>query len=348
VPSPYSAKGAFVGETGTSRWPRLLVPASFFEKIRCGGRGARRKRRLGTARGCATLYVLRRLAAFLAPTGKFLLQTEIHAYAFAISANLLLSFFPFLVLMLSICQNLLHWPRAADVIYLALQDFLPSDPGVLDFVRRNLRAAVSAHGRIAVFSAILLLATSNGVFEPLEVALNRVWGIGSNRSFWRNQWVSFGLILVCGALAFISILFTTMNRELLDALAGPLPALARWASLAAFKAAALPVSVAILFLVYWLLPNGLIPWRSALTAAIVIGVVMEAAKYLYILVWPLLDFRRVYGPFFISVTVIVWGVAASLILLAGAEISARLQRERAGPAAAGQAFPQKQIPKNLF
>ncbi|MBI3695706.1 MAG: YihY/virulence factor BrkB family protein [Acidobacteria bacterium] len=264
-----------------------------------------------------------RLISFFAPTLKFLLQTEIHVYAFAISANLLLSFFPFLVLLLSVCQHLLHWRKATDVIYLALQDFLPADPQLFDFVRHNLRAAVASRGRVEAFSIVLLLFTSNGVFEPLEVALNRVWGIRPNRSFWRNQWVSFGLILVCGVLALLSTLFTTMNRDLLEFLAGPLPRLARWISLVLFKAAALPVSITVLFLVYWLLPNGPVPWRSSLTAAAVIGVAIEAVKYLYIVAWPWLDFRRAYGPFFISATLVIWGVISSLVVLAGAEIAAR-------------------------
>jgi membrane protein len=280
----------------------------------------------------------RRLASFLKPTIRFLLQTEIHVYAFAIAASLLLSFFPFLVLVLSISRNLLHWRRAAEVIYLGLQDFLPADPQLFEFVRRNLQASVASRGRVEAFSIILLLFASNGIFEPLEVALNRVWGITPNRSYWRNQWVSFGLVLVCGVLALISTLFTAMNRDLLDGLAGPLPGLTRWISLVAFKTAALPVSIAILFLVYWVLPNGPVPWRSALPAAILTGAAVEAAKHLYLLIWPLLDFRRAYGPFFISVTLVVWGVISSLVVLAGAEISAR-----------GRTLPAKQTKaKNLF
>jgi membrane protein len=269
------------------------------------------------------MALLRRLAAFFVPTVKFLLETEIHVYAFAISANLLLSFFPFLVLMLSLCQHVLRWRQAADVIYQALQDFLPADPQLFEFLRGNLRAAVASRGRVEAFSILLLLFSSNGIFEPLEVALNRVWGIRENRSYWSNQWVSFGLILICGALALVSALFTATNHQLLDMLAGPLPRLTRWIGLAAFKAAAVPVSIFILFLVYWLLPNAPIRWRSALPAAILTGLAVEAAKYAYLLVWPWLDFRRVYGPFFISVTLVVWGVISSLIVLAGAEISAR-------------------------
>jgi membrane protein len=280
---------------------------------------------------------LRRLTGFFAPTARFLLQTEIHVFAFAISANLLLSFFPFLVLMLSICRNVLHWRQAAEVIYTGLQDFLPGDAGLFSFVRVNLNAAVESHGRVQLFSVLLLLFASNGIFEPLEVALNRVWGIPANRSFLRNQWVSFGLILICGLLALVSTMFTAMNREWLEVFAGPLPRVTRWLGLAAFKAAALPVSISILFLVYWLLPNGKVPWRNALGAAIVIGIAVEAAKHLYILIWPMLDFRRVYGPFFISVTLVVWGVVSSLVVLAGAEISARDRRAGEARAPASEA-----------
>ena len=38
------------------------------------------------------------------------------------------------------------------------------------------------------------------------MALNRVWGIACNRSFLRNQLVSFGLIFACGGLAFLSMM----------------------------------------------------------------------------------------------------------------------------------------------
>ena len=38
----------------------------------------------------------------------------------AIAASTLLSFFPFLIVMLSFCRNVLHWPGAVNAIYLAM------------------------------------------------------------------------------------------------------------------------------------------------------------------------------------------------------------------------------------
>jgi uncharacterized BrkB/YihY/UPF0761 family membrane protein len=50
---------------------------------------------------------------------------------------------------------------------------------------------------------------------------------------------------------------------------------------------------------------------------------MELTRYAYLWVWPVLGFRRVYGPFFVSVTVLVWGYLSALVVLAGTELAAR-------------------------
>ena len=37
------------------------------------------------------------------------MQTDVHVFAFAISAGMLLSFFPFLTVMLSLCRYVFKW-----------------------------------------------------------------------------------------------------------------------------------------------------------------------------------------------------------------------------------------------
>ena len=59
-----------------------------------------------------------------------------------------------------------------------------------------------------------------------------------------------------------------------------------------------------------------------LPTAIVIGLLWEAAKYLYVLVLPRLDFQSVYGPFYVSVGLMIWAFLSGLLLLAGAHFSA--------------------------
>ena len=136
------------------------------------------------------------------------METEVHVYALAISASVLLAFYPFLIVMLSFCHNVLRWRAAEQAIYLALNDFFARDAG--EFFARNLQPWMV--GNLTLTSMFLLLVTANGIFEPIEVALNRAWGVARNRSYFKNQLVSLGLILVCGGLTLLSLMFTAMNR----------------------------------------------------------------------------------------------------------------------------------------
>ncbi len=80
--------------------------------------------------------------------------------------------------------------------------------------------------------------------------------------------------------------------------------------------------VAIFFLIYWILPNRKIPPRAVLPAAVVAGLLWGVARMLYIVALPWLDFQAMYGPFYISVGLMMWAFLSGLLLLAGAQFSA--------------------------
>jgi YihY family inner membrane protein len=253
------------------------------------------------------------------PTARYLLETEAHVYALAIAASVLLSFYPFVVVMLSFCRNILHWKAAEAAIYLALDDFLPGDVG--EFVARNL----PGRGTLQITSMILLLFTANGVFEPLEVALNRAWGVTRNRPYWKNQLVALGMIFACGGLALLSFLLTALNTGWMAEWGVSHAAIQNWINMLFFKLAALPISILALFLVYWLLPNRKVEPVRVAPVAILVGLILEALKYINLLLFPLLreKLQREYGVFRNSITILLWSFVASLVVLAGAEWSAR-------------------------
>jgi YihY family inner membrane protein len=262
------------------------------------------------------------VARALRPTLRYMMQTEVHVYAFAVAASVLLSFAPFLIVILSLCRNVLKWRAAVDAIHLALSDYFPGP--LADFVQRNVDIAVE-RGALQLTSIVLLLVVANGVFEPLEVALNRAWGISKNRSYWRNQLISLGLILTCGVLALLSAMFTALNYSISPRLLGARSPLVETLGLIFFKMAAIPLSMLMLFLIYWLLPNRKIPAGRVVPVAIVVGLGLEALKYFNLLTWPMLQAKltREYGPFVYSVSIILWSFLAAMVVLAGAEWSAR-------------------------
>ncbi len=154
----------------------------------------------------------------LRPTFRYWMKTEVHVYAFSVAANVLLSFYPFLIVSVAVASKFFSRATALSAIDLALNDFFPDALG--SFLHNN----PPPQGKIEIISLFLLLFTANGVFEPLEVGLNNVWGIRKNRSFFWNQVVSLGLIFVCGGMALGSLLMTAFSQESFRKLTGTQPA----------------------------------------------------------------------------------------------------------------------------
>jgi membrane protein len=252
------------------------------------------------------------------PTIKYLTRTDVHTFAFSVAANAILSFFPFVVLLLTLSRRVFHSQAMFDVIVNLLRDYLPAGQ---DFIVRNLKAMVGARSHAQVISIVILLFTSTGVFLPLEVALNQVWGFKKNRSYLGNQIIALSLAFGCGVLALGSVALTAGNQVLLGHVMGE-NFVTRAVEFSIMKTFAILCSVSIFFLIYWLLPHGKVPVRAVLPAAVVAGAILELAKYCYMLSLPWLNFQEVYGPFSISVTLIFWAFLAGLLLLGGAHISA--------------------------
>jgi membrane protein len=261
------------------------------------------------------------LGARLAALARYMAKTEVHTYAFSVAANAILSLFPFIVLMLTVCRRVFHSRAMEGVVADLMRSFLPTGQ---EFVIRNMQVLAHPKKGTQVFSLVMLLITSTGVFLPLEVALNHVWGVKKNRSYLHNQLVSLGLAFAVGVLAMVSVASTAGQNTLLAWIFfGHTDNLAyRIASHGAMSFFALVSSMLLFFLIYWVLPYRKVPARAVLPTAIVIGLLWQVAKLLYILALPRLDFQAVYGPFQTSVGLMMWAFLSGLLLLAGAHFSA--------------------------
>ncbi|MFB3923386.1 MAG: YihY/virulence factor BrkB family protein [Terriglobia bacterium] len=257
---------------------------------------------------------------FLLPSLQYLFSTEVHAYAFSIAANAYLSFFPFCLMLLTVCRRWLHWEGAYKIILELLRVRLPAGT---ESVIRNLDVLVQARPRLQVMSLLMLFFTTAGVFLPLEVALNKVWKIERNRSFLRNQAVSFALAVMTGILALFWVLLATTAQWFLTFLLNwmPAPGVLRGASRGLLEVVSIPFAISIFYAIYSFLPNAKLPTRRVLPAAALTGVLTIGASFIYVLTLPLFRFREVYGPFALSVTLLFWAYVGALILLFGAHLS---------------------------
>jgi membrane protein len=271
------------------------------------------------------------LGAQLMALVRYMARSDVHTYAFSVAANAILSLFPFIVLLLTVCRRVFHSRVMEGVVADMMRSFLPTGQ---DFVIRNMQVLAHPKKGVQLFSLVMLLISSTGVFLPLEVALNDVWGVKKNRSYLHNQVISLGLAFAVGVLAMLSVASTAVQNTLLGWVffGHTQNVVYQFASHGAMKFFAGVASILLFFLIYWVLPFRRVPARAVLPTAILIGLLWEVAKSLYVRALPWLDFQAVYGPFYISVGLMMWAFLSGLLLLAGAHFSAtrytlRLARE---------------------
>src|SRR3984885_11472118 len=252
---------------------------------------------------------------------RYMARTEVHTYAFSVAANTILSLFPFIVLLLTLSRNVFHSRSMEAVVGDMMKNLLPVGQ---EFVMRNMQLLAHPHKGTQLFSVVMLLITSTGVFLPLEVALNGVWGVRQNRSYLHNQAVSLGLALAVGVLAMASVASTASQQTILSwiFLNHTDNVVFRFISFGFLRLCAGLASILLFFLIYWALPYRKVPARAVLPTAVVIGLLWQGAKYLFVLALPRLGFQAVYGPFYISVGLMMWAFLSGLLLLAGAHFSA--------------------------
>jgi len=249
----------------------------------------------------------------------YLLDSEVHTFAFSVAANSIISFIPFIVLLYTLTRAVFHSDLMVAVVSDMVHYFLPSNQTFIAY-QLSLHAPPQ---HVQIFSLIMILISCTGIFLPLEVALNQAWGVTKSRNYIANQVVAFGLALLMLVLALLSILVNAGAQGFLtfiffhhvDNIAYKgLSYL--WLSISTGVA-----SIIFFFSIYWILPNRKVPWRPVLRTSIVTGIVWLLAKIVFVQVLPHLDLGALYGPFYVSVGLLFWGYISGLILFAGAQFS---------------------------
>jgi membrane protein len=273
-----------------------------------------------------------------APIVEYLLDSEVHTYAFSVAANAIISFIPLVILLYTMAISVFHSREMVSVVNKIVEQFLPTTAvqatkaGNEDFLAYWLRtvATMSAGHGVQALSVVMILISCTGIFLPLEVALNQAWGVTKSRNYLLNQTVAFGLAILMVILALGSVFLSTWQRQLLgfvffhhtDNIVFEGISYV-WLAITTGLA-----SIIFFFSIYWLLPNRRIPARQVIRTSIVTGLIWLAAKEAYVAVLPHMDLKALYGPFFVSVGLLFWAYISGLILFAGAQFSAVPRSEK--------------------
>jgi YihY family inner membrane protein len=250
---------------------------------------------------------------------KYLLDSEVHTYAFSVAANAILSFIPFIVLLYTIALSVFHSVAMGNAVSDMVHYFFPSNQ---DFIIKNLMIEAPRHG-VQAFSLVMILISCTGIFLPLEVALNQAWGVTKSRNYLLNQLVAFGLAILMVILGMTSVVLSAWQRQLVAFLFFHHTDNFVFEGISYLWLALCTGVACILFFfsIYWILPNRKVPPMPVLRASIVTGLIWLFAKLIFVQVLPHLDLKSLYGPFYVSVGMLFWAYISGLILFAGAQYS---------------------------
>lgn len=256
-------------------------------------------------------------------------ENDLFTSAAAMSYFGLMALFPALILLLVLSTKL---AAGSQLLTHAIDVY----PGSAQFLRETIGATGNLGFGAVLTCVILVLWAGSWVFAVVERALNRIWGAIS-RTFWHGRALTIGMVGVVGLLLSFSVLVTSIMvglREMTGRLSprqiARYPLLisvgsAFWQVL--FALGSYLVTVAVLVLVYRLLPSTQVTWKDTLPGAFLAGLLWEIGKYIF--AWSLNYFHydQIYGSVGAVVAVLTWSYVSSLIMLFGAQLTAVFHRE---------------------
>ena len=242
-----------------------------------------------------------------------LLTTQTHALCGSLAFFAMVGFYPLSLLLISLAKYVLRSPEILGIVRLTLYSYFPEGQ---DFLLRNLETSSRLYGDVTVLGTLWILLGGAGVFIPLETAFNQLWGFSRHRPYWHNQLVGLALTTACWALLVGLVL--GLGYVPFGSRAPALPVVG------------VVVGAVALFLVYRFLPHGSVPTAAVLPAAIFTALVAEAVRHLFVFViLPRLRLQDSHGPFYVSVSFLVFVYVETFVLLGGAYLAAEATGERA-------------------
>ncbi len=232
----------------------------------------------------------------------------------AITFNFFLSVFPIIVLLLSVAGYLgLAWLR--DSVFEALGAFFPISQ---DFIVRNLRIYTRRLGEPQLVSLALIAWTGSAFFFSLEAALYSALRLGRRRRFVSSQLLGIGMALWAGILILLCILLLGWADQGLQSMAD----MPGWV----YAALGYGLSYLLAFLlfghVYLLLPSDRQPLFRVLATSMVASLAWLGVNEFFRRLSASWSLEAIYGPFFVSITILFWAYATGCILVGFARLSA--------------------------
>jgi len=243
--------------------------------------------------------------------------------------NLLVGLIPLFLLLLAFVGTYLYSDREVlNYIRRYLEDMAPSlDPRIM----KNILRVIRDRKIVGILGIGGLIWTSIWVFSSLRTALNIIFQVKKGQGILRGIAIDLLMILLVGSFHLASMILTSVMTYLKRYRFSFKSPLELGAVIGLFLKYIIPFffSFWMFFLIYKVLPNKKINFKTALQAALFTSLLWEGAKQFF--GWYVLSlggFTVIYGSLSALAIFVLWVYYSSTILLLGGEVACLLEKGR--------------------
>ena len=190
------------------------------------------------------------------------------------------------------------------------QNIVPSGASAIAQYLNDFRNAAS---QLTAMSIFMMLFTSLSLVQTIDQTFNRIFRIQETRPIWIQYPIYWLVLMGVPMLVGVSMLLMSEVNMLLH-----IPSVWKWTS-------QLLWDIALLYILYRMMPNRHVPYEHALIGAIFTAILFESCKWGFgIYVKNFNSYTLIYGAFAAIPVFLVWLQLLWVILLTGAVLTASL------------------------
>ncbi|MEA1885670.1 MAG: YihY/virulence factor BrkB family protein, partial [Bacteroidota bacterium] len=252
---------------------------------------------------------------------KGFMEDKVQLRASALTFNTLLSIIPVAAIAFGIAQSFGFKERLEIEIRKALEGHEEVMNWILQITENFLET--SSGGFIAGIGLIILLWSVMQVLNHIEKSFNHIWQIKKSRPWVRKFADYISILVLAPVFIVLSGSFTVYLNTKMSSISDQAVIMSTLKPVLVFLLKLIPYVIMwlVLTLLYLVMPNTRVKFKSALVAGIIAGTIFQLVQLLYInFQIGVSRYSAIYGSFAAFPLFIIWMQISWLVVLMGAEI----------------------------
>jgi membrane protein len=279
------------------------------------------------------MSIVKRIFSFFKITGSLFLaagkgfsEDRVTKLSAALAYYTIFSITPLIIILISVTSII--WGRAAtqDKLFSEINGFVGAEAAkqIQDFVAN---ASLSGKSNMAlIIGVISLVVGATAIFTEIQDSINLIWKVKAiPKKGWlkliTNRLLSFSLIASLGFLLLVSLVVNSIVVSLGNRLEHFIPEVSSLFVLVLTNALTLAVVTGIFTIIFKVLPDVILKWRSAIMGALFTAVLFSLGKYLIGIYIEKGNPGSAFGAAGSIIVILLWIYYTSIILYFGAEFT---------------------------